>query len=62
MGKAPEAWDDSGTAHGVASDPDVQEWKTLSVPRGKSEEFNRKMEEKRRQADAVSGKDSVASR
>ncbi len=39
-----------------------QEWKTLSVPRGKSEEFNRKMEEKRRLADATSGKDSVPSR
>ncbi len=26
-----------------------KDWKTLSVPRGKSEEFNRKMEEKRRE-------------
>lgn len=39
-----------------------QEWKTLSVPRGKSEEFNRKMEEKRNQAGVAAGTDSVPSR
>jgi hypothetical protein len=32
------------------------DWKTLSVPRGQSEEFNRKMEERRNSAEAGSSK------
>jgi len=35
-----------------------QEWKTLSVPRGESEEFNRKFVEERHRRRSVSGKES----
>ena len=35
-----------------------QEWKTLSVPRGESEEFNRKFVEELRRRRSVSGKES----